>query len=84
KGNGEMVCAFLSAGASPAVVDATGVRPLHCAAAAGQLEVVQVLLEARAPSGQRTLDGSTPMDKAVENGRQEIVLLLQSALGGGG
>lgn len=68
--------------ASGAEVNATqvgGYTPLHQAAAAGKLDVVQFLLENGASPATRTEDGKLPADYARERGHSGAAELLSAA-----
>jgi ankyrin repeat protein len=57
-----------------------GVTPLACAAAAGALESVTLLLTAGADPTTKAEDGSTALGRAIAGGNQELVEVLKKAL----
>ena len=57
-----------------------GVTPLACAAAAGALESVTLLLEAGADPLAKADDGSTALGRALEGGHEEVAAVLKQAL----
>jgi ankyrin repeat protein len=57
-----------------------GVTPLACAAAAGALESVTLLLAAGADPTAKAEDGSTALGRAIAVGNQELVEVLKKAL----
>jgi ankyrin repeat protein len=60
-------------------VDEQGLTLLHLAAVAGQTEVVQTLLAAKANAKAATDDGHTPLHMAAQEGHSEVVQLLLAA-----
>lgn len=58
---------LLAAGAAPDPVDGFGQRPLHAAAAAGDLAVVRLLLRAGADPDREDQDGETPLSVARDD-----------------
>ena len=76
--NQATVAALLEAGAAPNAVDhGEKFTALMHAAAEGQLEVVQTLLQHNADTQMRDVDGDTARDFAERNGHAEVVRLLQ-------
>eukprot|EP00929_Paragymnodinium_shiwhaense_P076833 TRINITY_DN39553_c0_g2_i1.p1 TRINITY_DN39553_c0_g2~~TRINITY_DN39553_c0_g2_i1.p1 ORF type:complete len:254 (-),score=38.22 TRINITY_DN39553_c0_g2_i1:38-799(-) len=66
--------------ADPNTVDENGRLPLHRASLAGDLEIVTLLLEARAsPNTSEQEGGSLPLEMAAWNGHAEISKLLLNA-----
>lgn len=64
--------------------DGLGDSPLTAAAYSGQIDVVRLLLEARADTGMPEDESQTPLEAASELGYQDIVrLLLESRADGG-
>src|SRR5262245_46660061 len=63
------------AGVSIASMD-TGRTPLHEACSGGNLLCVRLLLEAKAPAGEKTGRGFTPLHIAANHGYDEVVALL--------
>eukprot|EP00439_Symbiodinium_sp_Y106_P013847 s3864_g1.t7 len=64
--------------------DGIGDSPLTAAAYSGQIDVVRLLLEARADTGLPEDESQTPLEAASELGYQDIVrLLLESRADGG-
>jgi ankyrin repeat protein len=57
-----------------------GITALTCAAAAGALDSVALLLAAGADPTARAEDGSTALGRALEGGHQEMAELLKKAL----
>ncbi len=73
-GDLERVKALLAAGASVAERDSLGGTPLHDAAWAGDLAIVQYLLDKGADPNARHLEsGSTPLDYAVITNHRDVV-----------
>jgi len=70
----------LEKGARVNAKDERGVTPLACAAAAGALESVTLLLEAGADPHVKALDGSTALGRALEGGHEEVAAALKRAL----
>ena len=56
-----------------------GITPLLCAAAAGALESVTLLLEAGADPRLKADDGSTALGRALEGGHEEVATVLKQA-----
>src|SRR5438094_2700213 len=56
--------------------DKSGSTPLHFAAAHGQLEVVKLLLAAKADVRAVTSHGNSPLHRAAREGHADIVELL--------
>lgn len=52
--------------------------PLHQAAFAGNLPLVELLLDAGADLHARAADGSTPLDKAIERSHDAVAALLRA------
>ena len=81
-GNTEATLEHLAAGLDPnTVLDVSGATPLHIAAAEGDTELVDVLLEAGADLGARTRHGRTPLDVATAHGHTEAAAALHEASG---
>lgn len=77
-GHHQMAEFLIKAGAavnSPAR-NGLGAAPLHSAAAAGQLKLVNLLLDNDADPNTREQNGSTPLHIAAENGNSEIIRAL--------
>lgn len=69
--------ALLRAGVDIDIVDPrTGHRPLHAAAVAGSLRVIQALLKIGANANETTPDGQTPADLARQVGAHDCVQAL--------
>lgn len=68
----------LLANINPNLSDETGITPLHVAAAAGHVAVVQEFLEHKVPVNIQTRAGSTPLHYAVLSGQTAVVRLLVS------
>ncbi len=58
----------------------SGVAALHCAAAAGHIDVCHALLERGADPTQSTRYGLTPLHFAALNGHEEVLVALLGAL----
>jgi hypothetical protein len=67
---------LLAHGAKAFLQDANDATPLHWAAAIGDVEMVQALLEAKAPVNAMDVDGNTPLHKAVHAHSHPVVALL--------
>lgn len=80
-GRTDVVRALLAEGASHRAVseNSTKNQPLQAAAAGGQPEAVEVLLEAGADADARSHEGVTALHVAAANGRSEVVRLLLDA-----
>ena len=61
------------------VPDNAGNTPLQIAALEGDVEVVQILLDAGCDTTSKNIDKDTPLIDAVENGHLEVVRLLLKA-----
>ncbi|XP_014253165.1 ankyrin repeat domain-containing protein 39-like [Cimex lectularius] len=73
----DIVKILLDAGASVGARTKAGqATPLHRAAGAGKLEVCKLLIDKRSDVGSLDVDGRTPLHRAVENERDDIVDLL--------
>ncbi|CAL1156297.1 unnamed protein product [Cladocopium goreaui] len=74
----EEICRVLAAKAE---VDASvsGSTPLHFAAIKGQVEVVKLLVEAKASVIVKSKYGQTPLDDARKQGHDEVVTILENA-----
>jgi ankyrin repeat protein len=70
----------LEKGARVNVKGERGMTPLACAAAAGALESVTLLLQAGADPHAKAADGSTALGQAIEGGHQEVAAALKEAL----
>ena len=71
---------LLDAGADPNVASVrTGRTPLHEAAEGGQARLVRMLLRFRADAAAADAEGKRPIDLARENGKEDIVEILQHA-----
>ncbi len=70
----------LEEGARVNVKGERGVTPLACAAAAGALESVTLLLEAGADPLAKADDGSTALGQALDGGHEEVAAVLRQAL----
>ncbi|OBZ16637.1 MULTISPECIES: M48 family metallopeptidase [Bacillales] len=75
-GSLEMVALLLEEGAFPDLQDSTGWTPLMTAASSGDLEAAKLLLKAGANPMKYDESGYTAEDYALENGFDDIVLLL--------
>ena len=82
----DVVRYFLKQGVNPSGGAATGMNALHWAANRGQLDVVDVLLKARAPWASKSSYGGNVLDTAVWSAiheprpvHQAIVVLLLKA-----
>ena len=56
-----MVQVLIGQGAEPNVMDNDGWLPIHCAAHAGYLDVVKLLVESGSPSTAETNAGNIPL-----------------------
>ena len=70
----------LEEGARVSAKGERGVTPLACAAAAGALESVTILLAAGADPLSKADDGSTALGRALEGGHEEVAAVLRQAL----
>ena len=59
--------------------DETGESPLMWLARSGSKELTQLLLDVGANSDLKDWQGQTALDKAVENGREDVIKLLRVA-----
>lgn len=76
-GNIEATLEHLAAGVDPNTVrDASGATPLHVAATVGDVELIDILLEAGADPTARTRHGRTPLDVATTHGHTEAAAAL--------
>jgi ankyrin repeat protein len=78
-GNGDVqtVQAYLDRGTDVNLKDQAGATPLHYAAAAGRLQIVQLLLERGANPNVRTITTEqTPLHMAAMAGHAKVVQLL--------
>lgn len=73
------VARALAAGAPVDARDADGWSALMFAAAAGDVELMRLLLRSRADANQRTNDGQTPLFAAVVSGKADAVRMLLQA-----
>ncbi len=71
---------LINAGADVVAADADGITPLHIAARAGYLTVVETLLKMGAPPDVEDAKGATPLNYAKRSGRHEVVELLTKHL----
>ena len=78
-GHRRIVKLLLNAGASPNVADEEGTTPLMVVEDA---EIAQALLARGAQRGARNRASRTALDVARQEGRGEIVRLLEEAAGG--
>lgn len=56
--------------------NAMGVAPIHAAAAAGDAEMVQLLLQSGADKDAKQASGHTALDSAKMSGREDLIALL--------
>jgi ankyrin repeat protein len=77
--NAETVRLLIDQGADVNMEQAGGYTPLHQAAAAGQLELTQILLEAGANPLCRCHQGKTPADYARERKHDAVVQQLSAS-----
>ncbi len=79
-GNTERVKSLLEAGVDPQVLDtrraANGRYPLNWAALGGDVEIIELLLDAGADINQANLSGFTPLHHAIEGSSVEAARLL--------
>lgn len=61
------------------ICNADGFTPLHIAAMQGRIELIQILLKARAFTNVQTRKGLTPLHLACQNQRIQIIQLLLDA-----
>jgi uncharacterized protein len=80
-GQPEAAGALLVAGADPNAVarNATSVRAIHAAVAAGRVDIAALLLEAGADPNARQQAGFTPLHEAARGGKLELARLLLGA-----
>eukprot|EP00118_Oscarella_pearsei_P012477 m.92311 g.92311 ORF g.92311 m.92311 type:complete len:421 (+) comp36729_c0_seq1:163-1425(+) len=77
--NLDLVELFLAYGADVAVAcDDDGSTPLHIAASWGCIEIAELLVNNGADVKAMDVDGSTPCEVAVENGREALARWLES------
>lgn len=74
---------LLDRGADPDAAQAGGWRPLHHAAAHGNLELVRLLLGHGAERAPESDDGRTPLSMAREGGHEAVVRFLEGEAEGG-
>jgi uncharacterized protein len=80
RGDVTAVRTLLAAGADVNAASGDGLTPLHVAAEAGRLDVVKVLLDAKATVDSRTRIGQyTPLHLAAGNARTDVVQALLAA-----
>jgi uncharacterized protein len=72
----EIIRLLIARGADANAVQTAGYRPLHEAAAAGRLDLVQMLLDAGADPAARCDRGKTAADYARERGHAEVAATL--------
>ena len=79
EGHAEIAEYLISEGARIDVKDKPllGCTPLHVAVGCGQETVVRVLLDSGASLDVRDEQGRTPLDTAIQNGREEIAEMLR-------
>ena len=76
-----MVRALLDRGADPSLADATSWTPLYWAILSDNIDAVRLLLDAGTNISTVSASGKTPLDKAKEMGKTEIVEALESFIG---
>jgi uncharacterized protein len=75
-GHEETIRLLLDLGASVTLANAEGNTALHWACAAGSLPAAKLLLDAQANACALNTHEQTPMDEALQRGRQDIVDLI--------
>jgi ankyrin repeat protein len=80
-GNAEAVNALMSSGADvTAQTRREKQTALHIAAAWGRIEVIKLLISAKAPTSIKDAAGRTPLEEAVTNAQAEAVAVLQQVV----
>ena len=77
KGNAKCVKLLLEAGANPYARMTGGWTPAHCAAEAGQSDILQVLIDNRTPIDIKDDYGDSPRKIAEIYGQKECAELLK-------
>jgi uncharacterized protein len=75
-GHVEIIRSLIARGADPNVLEPTGHRPLHIAAARRQSNAAQALLEMGAIADAQGANGLLPLDVATENDDSSLVKML--------
>lgn len=79
-GNAETVMALIASGADvTAQTKDEAQTALHIAAAWGRIDVIKVLLTAKAPTSIRDVAGRTPLEEAAINEQHDAVAVLQQS-----
>ena len=79
--NGHMkICQLIIGNVADKNPKALGWTPLHFAAQKGQMEICQLILENITEKNPENMCGQTPKSLAIENGHEEIALLIDEAM----
>ena len=79
--NGQMkICQLIIGNVADKNPKALGWTPLHFAAQKGQMEICQLILENITEKNPANMCGQTPKSLAIENGHEEIALLIDDAM----
>ena len=83
--NGHMkICQLIIGNVADKNPKALGWTPLHFAAQKGQMEICQLILENIKEKNPANMCGQTPKSLAIENGHEEIALLIDEAMSSNG